>query len=156
MRESTRSVSQPEKIVPTMSNRPTSASSPAAVVVGMPWSCAAGMKCVPTSPFVDAPQIAKPPASNQNAPGAGGEAQRVDGLPCGAAGAGTVGVTTSVGAVQRQSEVGGVLAQEDQHEGYDGKRAAGDDQRRRSPAVVLGQPGDQPAGRPADRWRRPR
>ena len=35
------------------------ASSPAATVVGMPWSLAAGMKCVPISPFVVIPQIAK-------------------------------------------------------------------------------------------------
>jgi hypothetical protein len=58
-------VSQPDAIVPAMSNRPTSASRLAAVVVGMPWSWAAGMKWVPTSPLVVAPQIAKPPASNQ-------------------------------------------------------------------------------------------
>jgi hypothetical protein len=31
-------VSQPEKIVPATSNTPTTASSPAAVVTGMPWS----------------------------------------------------------------------------------------------------------------------
>ncbi len=49
-----------------MSKSPTSASSDAAVVVGIPWSCAAGMKWVPTRPLVVAPQIAKPPASSQN------------------------------------------------------------------------------------------
>ena len=43
------------------------ASSPAATVVGMPWSLAAGMKCVPINPFVVMPQIAKLPASSQNA-----------------------------------------------------------------------------------------
>ncbi len=59
-------MSQPDAMVPAMSNSPTSASSPAAVVFGMPWSCAAGMKCVPIRPFVVAPQIAKPPASSQN------------------------------------------------------------------------------------------
>ncbi len=32
---------------------------------GMPWSCAAGMTCLPTSPVVVAPQIANPPASSQ-------------------------------------------------------------------------------------------
>ena len=52
--------------MPTMSKSPTSASRPAAVVSAMPWSCAAGMKWVPTSPLVVAPQIAKPPASSQN------------------------------------------------------------------------------------------
>ena len=43
------------------------ASSPAATVVGMPWSLAAGMKCVPISPLVVIPQIAKLAASSQNA-----------------------------------------------------------------------------------------
>ena len=62
-----RSVSQPEQMVPTTSKTPTSASRLAAVVIGIPWSCAAGMKCVPTRPLVEAPQIAKPPTSNQNA-----------------------------------------------------------------------------------------
>ncbi len=38
----------------------------AAVVTGMPWSCAAGMKCCWTSPVVVAPQTKKPPASSQN------------------------------------------------------------------------------------------
>jgi hypothetical protein len=59
-------VSQPEKIVPAMSKRPTTASSPAAVVTGIPWSCAAGMKCGCTSPLVDIPQMKKPRASSQN------------------------------------------------------------------------------------------
>jgi hypothetical protein len=52
--------------VPTMSKMPTTASSPAAVVTGRPWSWAAGMKCGCTSPLVDIPQIRKPPASSQN------------------------------------------------------------------------------------------
>ena len=43
------------------------ASSPAATVVGMPWSLAAGMKCVPINPFVVIPQIAKLAASSQKA-----------------------------------------------------------------------------------------
>ncbi len=59
-------MSQPEKIVPAMSKSPTTASSPAAVVTGMPWSCAAGMKCGCTSPLVDIPQMKNPPASSQN------------------------------------------------------------------------------------------
>ena len=33
----------------------------------MPWSLAAGMKCVPINPFVVIPQIAKLAASSQNA-----------------------------------------------------------------------------------------
>jgi hypothetical protein len=43
------------------------ASSPAATVLGIPWSLAAGMKWVPISPFVVIPQIAKLPASSQKA-----------------------------------------------------------------------------------------
>jgi hypothetical protein len=61
-----RSVSQPDSTVPAMSKTPTTASSPAAVVIGMPWSCAAGMKCGCTSPLVDSPQMKNPPASSQN------------------------------------------------------------------------------------------
>src|SRR3954449_4849353 len=49
-----------------MSKIPTTASSPAAVVTGMPWSCAEGMKCGCTRPLVDAPQIMKLTASTQN------------------------------------------------------------------------------------------
>ena len=33
---------------------------------GIPWSIAAGMKCVAINPLVVAPQIANPPASSQN------------------------------------------------------------------------------------------
>lgn len=61
------SVSHPEAMVPTMSKIPTSASSPAAVVCDMPWSCAEGMKWMPMSPLVVAPQIAKASASAQKA-----------------------------------------------------------------------------------------
>ena len=43
------------------------ASRPAATVVGMPWSLAAGMKCVPINPLVVIPQIAKLAANSQNA-----------------------------------------------------------------------------------------
>ena len=42
-----------------MSKTPISASRLAAVVAGMPWSCAAGMKWVPIRPLVDQPQIQK-------------------------------------------------------------------------------------------------
>ena len=65
MRGSYRSVSQPDAIVPATSKSPTSASRLAATVIGMPWSCAAGMKCVPIRPLVVAPQMAKLPASSQ-------------------------------------------------------------------------------------------
>src|SRR5690606_15667151 len=58
--------SQPDRIVPATSKIPTSASKPAAVVDGIPWSWAAVTKCVPTRPLVVAPQMANPPASSQN------------------------------------------------------------------------------------------
>ena len=48
-----------------MSKTPIRASSPAAVVCGMPWSWAAGMKCVPIRPFVDQPQIQNVPTRIQ-------------------------------------------------------------------------------------------
>ncbi len=48
-----------------MSTSPITASRLAAAVSGMPWSCAAGTKWVPTRPLVEAPQMAKPPASSQ-------------------------------------------------------------------------------------------
>ena len=52
-------------MVPAMSKMPTRASRPAAVVSAMPWSWADGMKWVPISPLVVAPQMAKPPARAQ-------------------------------------------------------------------------------------------
>lgn len=54
--------------MPTTSKTPITASSEAAAVMGMPWSWAAGTKWVWIRPFVDAPQIAKVPASSQNGP----------------------------------------------------------------------------------------
>ena len=51
--------------MPTMSKMPTRASSPAAVVWGIPWSWAAGMKWVPIRPLVDQPQIQKVPSRIQ-------------------------------------------------------------------------------------------
>src|SRR3954453_7514281 len=53
-------------MVPTTSNTPTTASSPAAVVSGIPWSCAEGMKWVPMRPLVVAPQMANPATRAQN------------------------------------------------------------------------------------------
>ena len=46
-------------------SRAGSISSPAAVVSGIPWSWAEGMKWVAISPLVDAPQMANPTASAQ-------------------------------------------------------------------------------------------
>ena len=54
------------------------------MVSAMPWSCAAGMKWVPTRPLVVAPQIAKPPASSQNGRVRAARGQRAD-APGGAA-----------------------------------------------------------------------
>jgi hypothetical protein len=53
-------------MVPAMSKMPTTASSPAAVVLGIPWSCAAGTKCVWMIPFVDHPQTQKVSTRAQN------------------------------------------------------------------------------------------
>ncbi len=53
-------------MVPTMSRIPINANRDAAVVIGIPWSCDAGTKCVPIRPLVLAPQIAKVPARSQN------------------------------------------------------------------------------------------
>ncbi len=61
-------MNQPDATVPATSKTPITASRPAAAVTGMPWSCAAGTKWVRTSPFVEAPQIAKVPASSQKGP----------------------------------------------------------------------------------------
>ena len=59
-------MSQPLATVPMMSKMPIRASSPALVDAGIPWSCAAGMKCVPIRPFVDQPQIQNVPKRIQN------------------------------------------------------------------------------------------
>ena len=61
-----------------MSNTPISASRPAAVVTGMPWSCAAGMKWVAISPFVDQPQMKNVADQYPEGAGAGLDAQRAD------------------------------------------------------------------------------
>lgn len=61
-------MSQPEPTVPATLKIPTSESNEAATVTGMPWSCAAGSKCVHITPFVDAPHTAKVPVSSQNGP----------------------------------------------------------------------------------------
>lgn len=50
-----------------MSKIPTSASSQAAVVCAIPWSCAAGMKWVWISPFVDQPHTQKVSSKAQKA-----------------------------------------------------------------------------------------
>ncbi len=49
-----------------MSKAPITASRPAAVVGGIPWSWAAGMKCVWISPLVDQPQMKNVPTRIQN------------------------------------------------------------------------------------------
>src|SRR5690349_6375362 len=49
-----------------MSKIPIRASRLALVVAGMPWSWAAGMKCVPNRPLVDHPQIQKDATRHQN------------------------------------------------------------------------------------------
>ena len=52
--------------MPTMSKMPTTASRPAAVVDGIPWSWAAGTKWVWMMPLVDQPHTQKVSTSAQN------------------------------------------------------------------------------------------
>ena len=49
-----------------MSNAPMSARSAAALTCAIPWSCAAGIRCVETRPFVVAPHTKNVPARSQN------------------------------------------------------------------------------------------
>src|SRR5215468_11005836 len=65
MRLSTRSLSQPEPAVPAMLNMAMATRSQAPVSAGMPLSMQAGIRWVPISPLVEAPQQKKLPASNQ-------------------------------------------------------------------------------------------
>jgi hypothetical protein len=51
-----------------MSKNPTVASKLAAVTSGIPWSIAAGIRCVPMRPLVEAPQMKKLPARSQKLP----------------------------------------------------------------------------------------
>ena len=51
--------------MPTTSNTPTSASRLAAATSAMPWSCAAGIKCVPIRPLVESPHTKKDPDTYQ-------------------------------------------------------------------------------------------
>ena len=52
--------------VPTRSKTPIIASSPAAATSVSPWSTAAGIRCVPISPLVVAPQMKKLALNSQN------------------------------------------------------------------------------------------
>ena len=52
--------------MPTRSKTPITASRLAAVTSDMPWSIAAGIRCVPMSPFVVAPQTKKLAVRSQN------------------------------------------------------------------------------------------
>src|SRR5919201_55875 len=60
-----RSVSQPERVVPTRSKTPMAASMPAAVTSGRPCSTEAGIRWTAIRPTVVAPHTAKLPASSQ-------------------------------------------------------------------------------------------
>ena len=124
-----------------MSKTPITASSEAAAVTGMPWSCAAGTKWVFTRPFVEAPQIAKVPASSQNGTGArraetsartrapGGTPQR-GGLRATNSVAPYGGRPTSAGWSRSSSQTNGTTAsaaQRDRHGGRAASRAVVDD-----------------------------
>ena len=128
--------------MPRCRRRRSTARSEAAAVTGMPWSWAAGTKCVLTRPFVEAPQIAKVPASSQNVP-----CGRRRAAPAGRAGrrrctGGGFGVNsvrpvggrpTSAGWSRSSSQTKGTTARAAQGHGHGG----------RPPAVVLGDPGQQ-------------
>ena len=160
-RGSTLSVSQPDAIVPTRSNNPIRASSPAAVVSGMPWSCAAGMKWVPIRPFVDQPQIQKVPNRIQNvrdralwrsvrtASLAGPTCDPV----CRVAGSSSA----SPGCAPQgpQAEVGRPVPDDEQHQRHEQQRRAGDDERPPSASPARSRAPRCRAGRPAGRPRRP-
>ena len=128
--------------MPTMSKTPTTASSPAAVVTGMPWSCAAGMKCGWTSPLVDMPQMKKPPASSQNGRCLRALDQPADGVARGA-GAHRVDVVGRRAAVRGDAEVARPVAQQPGHQRDDGEGGGRRAERRRPPAVHRVDPGDQ-------------
>ena len=110
-------MSQPEATVPTMSKMPISASREADVVSGIPWSCAAGMKCVPISPFVDQPQIQNDRNSAQNVQRPAGLAQLVsDSLAGGGAVAAAGGSCGGRGAERHHPDVLGPVPQQHQHQ----------------------------------------
>ena len=76
-----------------MSRMPITASIEAAVVAGIPWSWAAGMKCTAIRPTVVAPQTKNDAASAQNVPvriGLAQDLERVVGVRAAAAGSITV------------------------------------------------------------------
>ena len=59
-------IGQPDAMVPISEKSPMTETRPAAMVTPMPWSCAAGTKCVHIMPLVVAPHTAKLPARIQN------------------------------------------------------------------------------------------
>ena len=131
--------------MPAMSNMPTTASSPAAVVAGMPWSWAAGTKWVRMMPLVDHPRSRRSPTRAQNTQRAAGlaehtdrDAGRADCARCDS------GSTTAwpVRAVREQADVGGPVAQERHDEPRQEQRQPADDQPAAPPARVRGGAGD--------------
>ena len=108
----------------------------------MPWSWAAGTKCVWTRPLVEAPQIAKVPASSQNGPVRAALTRTVRvrrAAPVTGAGLGTYARRP----VRREAHVRRVVAQQQPHEGDDGERGQGHGDGGRAPAVGLDHPGEQ-------------
>src|ERR1044072_7344167 len=98
MRLSTRSLSQPEPVAPTMLNTPIPASSQAPASAGISLSMQAGIRCVPISPLVEAPQQKKLPASSQKSRRRDASAsvrnEFMIGLPTAGAGGGLGGPTS--------------------------------------------------------------
>ena len=150
-----------------MSKTPIRASRPAAVVCGMPWSWAAGMKWVPIRPFVDQPQIQKVPTRIQkvrdrrlsrSVPTASRAARGLPRRATGPARASGSGALDAVGAVRRRRRRRrGGRASDQQHERHEEER-----RRPVTTSAAYRQPGpvgERPrcrGGRRAGRPRRPR
>ena len=124
-----------------MSKTPISASSDAAGTSPIPWSCAAGIRCVPIRPVVDAPQMKKLPVRSQKVFECRAVEQALDGAAERvAAGRRRIG---DVGAVREEPEVGRPVAHQERHERQDDPERDGrDGDGGVAPAVALHDPGE--------------
>ena len=122
-RLSTRSESQPEPVVPTMSKMPIMASRLAALTSGMPASTQAGIRWVPIRPFVLSPQTKKLPNRSQKSPDRLQRAEDGDRPRDRVAGGARVGIAPGR-AVSAQPDGLRPLRQEKQDEGHSSATAA--------------------------------
>ncbi|GAA3230114.1 hypothetical protein GCM10020256_43620 [Streptomyces thermocoprophilus] len=135
-------MNQPEAMVPTTSKTPMTASSEAAAVTGMPWSWAAGTKWVWMRPLVEAPQMAKVPASSQKGPVRTADSRTPTARRAAPGTGGGLGYE-GAGAVGGEAHVGGVVAEQQPDEGDDGERGERDGDGGGPPVVLLDHPGQQ-------------